>query len=78
MLEILFSNLKLKNKKLSFCLNLPCWGAGEIQFANAKTQIDNSGEGFETKFLTLASMLCEDAKWQRLIKELESAVGRLN
>ena len=31
MLEILLSNIKLKNKKLSFRLNFPCWGAGEIQ-----------------------------------------------
>ena len=71
MLEILLSNLKLKNKNLSFALNCPCWGAGEIQLAVSKSQIDSSGESFETRFLTLASTLCEDAKWQELIKELK-------
>ena len=36
MLEILLSNIKLKNKKLSFRLNFPCWGAGEIQTITPK------------------------------------------
>ena len=73
MLEILLSNLKLKNKNLTFALNFPCWGAGKIQFATSKSSIDSSGEGFEDRFLTLAAELHEDAKWQKLIKELESA-----
>ena len=38
MLEILLSNIKLKNKKLSFRLNFPCWGAGEIQLAELKAR----------------------------------------
>ena len=58
MLEILLSNLKLENKNLSFSLNFPCWGAGEIQLLNSKIGITTSGEGFETKFLTLAAELC--------------------
>ena len=49
MLGILLSNLKLKNKNLSFALNLPCWGAGEIQLAVSKTQIATSGEPTETE-----------------------------
>ncbi len=73
MLEILLSNLKLKNKNLSFALNFPCWGAGKIQLAASKIQIDSSGEGFEDRFLTLAAELCEDIKWKKLIKELELA-----
>ena len=36
MLEILLSNLKLKNKKLSFSLNFPSWGFGEIKKDVAK------------------------------------------
>ena len=44
MLEILLSNLKLKNKNLTFVLNFPCWGAGEIQFAVLKSKIATSGE----------------------------------
>ena len=44
MLEILLSNLKLKNKNLSFALNCPCWGAGAIQLAVSKSQIDSSGD----------------------------------
>ena len=73
MLEILLSNLKLKNKNLTFVLNFPCWGAGEIQLAVSKSKIATSGEGFEGRFLTLASELCEDAKWQDLVNKLESA-----
>ncbi len=30
MLEILLSNLKLKNKNLSFALNFPCWAQGKF------------------------------------------------
>ena len=44
MLEILLSNLKLKNKNLSFALNFPCWGAGKIQLATSKVKIDSSGD----------------------------------
>ena len=44
MLEILLSNLKLENKNLSFSLNFPCWGAGEIQLLNSKIGITTSGE----------------------------------
>ena len=44
MLEILLSNLKLKNKNLTFALNFPCWGAGKIQFATSKSSIDSSGD----------------------------------
>ena len=44
MLEVLLSNLKLKNKNLSLALNFPCWGAGEIQFAFSKSKIDSSGD----------------------------------
>ena len=44
MLEILLSNLKLKNKNLTFALNFPCWGAGEIQSYVSKIKIDSSGE----------------------------------
>ena len=44
MLEILLSNLKLKNKNLTFVLNFPCWGAGKIQFVDSKTEIATSGE----------------------------------
>ena len=40
MLGILLSNLKLENKNLTFALNLPCWGAGKIQFAVSKVRID--------------------------------------
>ena len=38
MLEILLSNLKLKNKNLSFAMNFPCRGAGEIQPYASKNQ----------------------------------------
>ena len=38
MLEILLSNLKLKNKKLSFSMNFPSRGFGEIQPAVLKSQ----------------------------------------
>ena len=44
MLEILLSNLKLKNKNLTFDLNFPCWGAGEIQLVASKIEIDSSGD----------------------------------
>ena len=44
MLEILLSNLKLKNKKLSFSLNFTCWGAGKIQLTDSKVKIDSSGD----------------------------------
>ena len=47
MLEILLSNLKLKNKNLSFALNFPYWGVGEIQLAASRSQIDTSGEPAE-------------------------------
>ncbi len=49
MLEILLSNLKLKNKNLTFGLNFPCWGAGKIQLAVSKSKIDSSGEPTENK-----------------------------
>ena len=49
MLEILLSNLQLKDKNLTFNLNLPCWGAGKIQFAVSKSQIDSSGEPEENR-----------------------------
>ena len=42
MLEILLSNLKLKNKKLSFSMNFPCWGAGEIQPCASKNLKHNT------------------------------------
>ena len=42
MLEILLSNLKLKNKKLSFSMNFPCWGAGEIQPGASKNLKHNT------------------------------------
>ena len=61
----------LKNKNLTFALNFPCWGAGEIQLADLKSQIDSYGEGFEDRFLTLASQLQDDSEWQKLVKELE-------
>ena len=42
MLEILLSNIELKNKKLIFSLNFPCWGAGESQPGDSKKQkMDN-------------------------------------
>ena len=49
MLEILLSNIELKNKKLTFALNFPCWGAGEIQFAASKSKITTSGEPKENQ-----------------------------
>ena len=36
--------IKLKNKNLSFALNFPCWGTGEIQSYVSKIEIDSSGE----------------------------------
>ena len=44
----------------------------EKHLAQCRNQTNASGEGFETKFLTLASTLCEDTKWQKLVKELEA------
>ena len=38
MLEILLSNIELKNKKLTFSLNFPCWAGGEIQPHNSEKQ----------------------------------------
>ena len=38
MLEILLSNIKLKNKKLSFSMNFPSWRVGEIPITDSKTQ----------------------------------------
>ncbi len=60
MMEILLSNLKLKNKNLSFALNLPCWGTGEIQLAVSKSQIDSSGEPEENKMELPASCPVRD------------------
>ena len=73
MLEILLSNLKLKDKDLTFDLNFPCWGAGKLQFAASKAQIATSGEGRVSQFLTLAGCLYADPKWHKLIKELKLA-----
>ena len=42
MLEILLSNIELKNKKLTFYLNFPCWGAGEIPIVDSKKQKMNN------------------------------------
>ena len=44
MLEILLSNLRLKNKELSFALNFPSGRAGKIQFSGQESQIDNFGD----------------------------------
>ena len=43
-----------------------------LPVGSPELSISNSGEGFETKFLTLAAELCEDTKWQKLVKELET------
>ena len=37
MLEILLSNIELKNKKLSFSMNFPSWRVGEIPIADSKS-----------------------------------------
>ena len=58
---------------LSFALNFPCWGAGEIQLLNSKIKIDSSGESFGAFFLTLAGCLYADPNWHKLIKELKLA-----
>ena len=61
----------LKNKKLSFSMNFPSRGFGEIQkAANGGSQCPNWWE-FRLKFLTLVPHLHEDAKWQELLAILE-------
>ena len=37
-LEILLSNIELKNKRLTFSLNFPCWGSGEIGHITSKNE----------------------------------------
>ncbi len=63
MLEILLSNIKLKNKKLTFSLNFPCWGAGKIQLDDSEKQKTNNWCYLEDEFLTKASQLQDDSKW---------------
>ena len=49
-----------------------CW----LNASNVSREVFDffpSGEGFEGRFLTLASELHENAKWQDLMNELESA-----
>ena len=44
MLEILLSNLKLKDKNPTFELNFSCAPTGEIQLAPSNSRIDSSGD----------------------------------
>ena len=52
-------------------MNFPSRGFGEIQPAVLKSQKRPAWWEYRSRFLTLASELCEDTKWQRLIKELD-------
>ena len=52
-------------------MNFPCWGAGEIQPYASKNQNCPTWGELEAEFLTLASELHEDAKWQKLVKNLK-------
>ena len=52
--------INLKNKNLSFCLNFPCWGAGEIQSYVSKIKIDSSGKPEENKMELPASCPVRD------------------
>ena len=63
----------MKKQKLTFSLNFPCWGAGEIQLYDSKDQRFTDWCRFESDFLTLASRLYSDFKWQILVKNLELA-----
>ena len=54
-------------------MNFPCRGAGEIQSGASKNQNCPTWRELETEFLTLASELCGDAKWQKLIQDINWA-----
>ena len=57
MLEILLSNIELKNKKLTFFLDFPCWNTGEIPIIQAsrdqKLTSIGAGGGNQTHNLSL-------------------------
>ena len=73
MLEILLSNLELKNKKLSFSMNFPSWRVGIIP--NTSTNVHFCPNWWWTahNLQTLAERVEDDAEFQHLAQALELA-----